>query len=328
MELDCENLDEYVPGGYHKVEINDKYNDYTVVMKLGYGFFSTVWECIKKQDEQTYAVKIMKSSFHEYEQELKILKMIDTHETNNETKHFVKFKESFFIEGPNGIHPCFVFEMLFSDLFSVRTFYYYSYEEKDVKIIMKKIFEGLDFLHRVCKMIHADLKLENVFVTKIGFQNLIHNQLEKCEYPILKIGDFGACREIELGPYFRLGSTIETMTLERILDLECNEKIDVWSAGCLFYELLYNKTLFDCVKEENWKQRLFKSIIQRFGIIPDDIFNSSPVKDFYKNICHNSKSRIKPEQNNLANDLLLKCFEYDTKKRISSTECLSHSYFA
>lgn len=40
-----EDLEDYRPGGYHPVRIGDDFNDgrYTIVRKLGWGHFSTVW---------------------------------------------------------------------------------------------------------------------------------------------------------------------------------------------------------------------------------------------------------------------------------------------
>ncbi|EEB88343.1 hypothetical protein MPER_13869, partial [Moniliophthora perniciosa FA553] len=42
---DEEDLEDYVVGGYHPVQIGDKFSDgrYEVVRKLGWGHFSTVW---------------------------------------------------------------------------------------------------------------------------------------------------------------------------------------------------------------------------------------------------------------------------------------------
>ena len=33
----------YVPGGYHPVKLGDKFQDWEVVSKLGFGKYSTVW---------------------------------------------------------------------------------------------------------------------------------------------------------------------------------------------------------------------------------------------------------------------------------------------
>lgn len=45
MTEDEEDWEDYVKGGYHPVKIGDSFSDgrYTVVRKLGWGHFSTVW---------------------------------------------------------------------------------------------------------------------------------------------------------------------------------------------------------------------------------------------------------------------------------------------
>jgi len=45
MTEDEEDFEDYCKGGYHPVKIGDIFNDgrYTVVRKLGWGHFSTVW---------------------------------------------------------------------------------------------------------------------------------------------------------------------------------------------------------------------------------------------------------------------------------------------
>lgn len=41
----CEGAELYAPGGYHPVNLGDSFRNgaYTVIRKLGYGSFSTVW---------------------------------------------------------------------------------------------------------------------------------------------------------------------------------------------------------------------------------------------------------------------------------------------
>lgn len=45
MTEDEEDWEDYVKGGYHPVHIGDQFSEgrYTVVRKLGWGHFSTVW---------------------------------------------------------------------------------------------------------------------------------------------------------------------------------------------------------------------------------------------------------------------------------------------
>ena len=54
---------EYCKGGYHHLRIGEKLyrNRYTVICKLGWGSFSTVWLCWDRNDSDYVAVKVAKS---------------------------------------------------------------------------------------------------------------------------------------------------------------------------------------------------------------------------------------------------------------------------
>lgn len=54
------------PGGYHRVTVGEKFKDgrYTVLHKLGWGHFSTVWMVQDKQTGQQAAMKVVKSAAH------------------------------------------------------------------------------------------------------------------------------------------------------------------------------------------------------------------------------------------------------------------------
>ena len=57
---DEEDLKDYRKGGYHPVVIGETFSEgrYTVLSKLGWGHFSTVWLAFKLSDKQLYALKI------------------------------------------------------------------------------------------------------------------------------------------------------------------------------------------------------------------------------------------------------------------------------
>lgn len=73
--------------------------------------------------------------------------------------------DSFFHSGPNGRHMCMVFSMLGCNLLSViKAFNYRGIPIPVVKEMIRGCCKGLDFLHRKCKIIHTDLKPENVLL--------------------------------------------------------------------------------------------------------------------------------------------------------------------
>lgn len=164
----------YKKGGYHPVTIGDVFNSrYTVIKKLGWGAFSTVWLCNDKENPTIpVALKIIKSSSRyteSAEDEIKILKEVSRVDPMN-VYPVVHYYDHFFHHGPHGKHACLVFEALGSNLCDlVRLHDHKGIPLIAVKFICKQILEGLDFLHTKCKIIHTDLKPENI---------LLHQRLE------------------------------------------------------------------------------------------------------------------------------------------------------
>ncbi|GMT05739.1 hypothetical protein PENTCL1PPCAC_27913, partial [Pristionchus entomophagus] len=119
---DVENADEYKQGGYHRVRIGDKFNNdkYTVISKLGFGHFSTVWLCEEKDKARSVALKINKSNEECTDvanDEIKILKEIrDADKSDTHREKIVCLLDTFLHNGENGTHVCIVFEAIESDL--------------------------------------------------------------------------------------------------------------------------------------------------------------------------------------------------------------------
>ena len=68
--------------------------------------------------------------------------------------------------GPNGKHFIMVFEILGVNLLEIMKRYdYKGIPIPLVRRIAKQILMGLDYLHRICRIIHTDLKPENVIVS-------------------------------------------------------------------------------------------------------------------------------------------------------------------
>lgn len=103
---EVEVLEDYQPGGYHPVQINDTlHNDrYQIVHKLGHGTFSTAWLALDRNSSTYVAVKVGTADADKGEVDiLSRLAMADVDETL-----IPRVLDSFIVKGPNGSHPCLV----------------------------------------------------------------------------------------------------------------------------------------------------------------------------------------------------------------------------
>ena len=181
----------YRPGGYHPVNVGERYNArYTVLKKLGWGHFSTVWMVHDKKHTtkgtdaamvgdcpEFVALKIQKSAPHYQEaaiDEIELLRCASEAARSDEVvaefgpkydPHVVLLLDHFEHTGPHGQHFCFIFETLGENLLEViKKYDYKGMPVSIVKRFVKQTCIALDFLHRHCKIIHTDLKPENILI--------------------------------------------------------------------------------------------------------------------------------------------------------------------
>lgn len=168
---DEEDSEDYCKGGYHPVQVGEEYNDgrYTVVRKLGWGHFSTVWLSRDNTTGKHVALKVVRSAAHYTEtalDEIKLLnKVVQANKDHPGRKHVVSLLDSFNHKGPHGLHVCMVFEVLGENLLGlIKKWNHRGIPMPLVKQITKQVLLGLDYLHRECGIIHTDLKPENVLI--------------------------------------------------------------------------------------------------------------------------------------------------------------------
>lgn len=151
--------------------VGEKFKDgkYTVVRKLGWGHFSTVWLSRDNTTGKHVALKVVRSAAHYTEtaiDEIKLLnKIVAANPNHPGRKHVVSLLDSFEHKGPNGTHVCMVFEVLGENLLGlIKRWNHRGIPMPIVKQITKQVLLGLDYLHRECGIIHTDLKPENVLI--------------------------------------------------------------------------------------------------------------------------------------------------------------------
>ncbi|XP_064316870.1 MAPK/MAK/MRK overlapping kinase isoform X5 [Phalacrocorax carbo] len=201
-------------------------NNYKPVGKIGEGTFSDVLKTLSLRDGKYYACKHMKQHFESMEQvnnlrEVQALRRLSPH-PNILMLHEVVFDKK---AGSLSL-ICELMDMNIYELIKGRR---KPLSEKKIKNYMYQLCKSLDYIHSN-GIFHRDVKPENILIK----QNT------------LKLGDFGSCRSIySKQPHTEYISTRWYRAPECLLtNGYYSYKIDMWSAGCVFYEITSFQPLF------------------------------------------------------------------------------------
>jgi serine/threonine-protein kinase SRPK3 len=157
--------------------------------------------------------------------------------------------------------------------------------------------------------------------------------------PKIRLADFGNCRKDTKNADIQ---TRYYRAPEIILGLPYDTKCDIWSVGCLMFELLTGKVLFRPTKNDQSRDRnhlyLFHQVL---GCIPDEMINQCKNKKYFyttKNLLKGfDKIEYLPLTDQLKDcvkddvqciDLISKMLTYSTEQRFSAEQCLKHKWFS
>ncbi|XP_077579596.1 homeodomain-interacting protein kinase 1-like [Stigmatopora nigra] len=228
-----------------------KSNAYSVLDFIGEGCYGKVAVCKNLETSEIVAIKILKNDpcvKQDTEKELSMLKLVSV--LDADSTNVVKFFEQFDHEG----NICLVFEVLDCDLI-------YLLEERqrqplsleEIRVIACQLLSALVTLKRL-GILHTDIKPDNIMI------------VNRYEQPLkVKLIDFGNAIPVSK---IKQGLEIQPVGYrapEITLGLPYNEKIDVWSVGCIMAFLFLAGNLFAV----NCEYQMMKHIICVLGQ-PDD----------------------------------------------------------
>ena len=169
--------------------------------------------------------------------------------------------------------------------------------EKEARNIMQQIFAGLKYLNEQPeKVIHYDLKPHNILLN--------NGEVKITDFGLSKIMDPGNTN-LELtsqgvGTYwYQAPECFETGSSPP----KINSKVDVWSAGVIFFELLYG-------------QKPFGNNMPQEKVLKDQVIVKATSVNFPN----------KPNVSSECKEYIRKCLEYNVDERWDVIEAFSSSY--
>ncbi|BBN06295.1 hypothetical protein MPTK1_3g19940 [Marchantia polymorpha subsp. ruderalis] len=205
---------------------------YHVTEYLGSAAFSKAIQAHDLHTGMDVCMKIIKNNKDFFDQsldEIKLLKYINKHDPGDKY-HVLRLYDYFY----HREHLFIVCELLRANLYE---FHKYNRESGGevyftmprLQSITRQCLEALEFIHGL-GLIHCDLKPENILVKSYS----------RCEVKVIDLGS--SCFQTD-----HLCSYVQSRSYrapEVILGLPYNQKIDMWSLGCILAELCSGNVLF------------------------------------------------------------------------------------
>lgn len=362
-------------------------NKYLILYKLGEGSFASVWLALNVASKKYYAIKMQ--HYEDYESAMEEIDLLKKFK-DEKCEYVNRLVESFKYKHEDDEYMCMVLELMAGSLYDItkRGTYSKGLPLPTVKKVIKQLLTAIDLIQTKYKILHSDIKPDNVLV--VGQSNKIKELIEiydkqlpkkinnkikdqitkidvskiekkydkkttKCIENIYvdnirtKLADFGNCKKINYSKY-----DIQTRYYrapEIILGYRYNANCDIWSVGCMIFELLTGLILFDPDKFDRFnrdRSHLY-CMIQRLGKVPQELISKSKYKSNffktngqlkgdldnikYKPLFEVISAQLKDrkdcpdEQIILTTDLMYKLLDYDPYKRPDPKLILTHKWF-
>ena len=217
-------------------------NDYNIIQKIGYGSFATVYEAIHVDSNKKVAIKkISKCDFSKLDnketvlREIKIMRCVD-HPLIVHIFDAFEDDESIFIvmelcEGLN--------------LLEIISKYGHISEDKS-RFLFHQLISIIDYLHNTLKVIHRDLKAENIIISSEGTIKLIDFGLSSV------VGNDLHLKTVCGSPAYAAPEIFKRTNYTSMVDIwSCGVILYAMTVGCLpFYDTNFQKQVNMVINED------------------------------------------------------------------------------
>ncbi|KAK2623947.1 hypothetical protein QTJ16_006581 [Diplocarpon rosae] len=181
--IEEERLPHYNVEHFYPVQPKEIFEDrYQAIAKLGFGGGSTVWLARNldsrfskaesgEGDSEPYVVLKFGTCDYLHKEaarhELEVYRHLSISDPSHNGKQYIQtLVDKFEVAGPHGTHICLVFEPMRETLSAYQSRLKGARLPLELlKLYVVCLLDGLDCLHSRCRIVHADLKLENILVS-------------------------------------------------------------------------------------------------------------------------------------------------------------------
>jgi len=205
--------------------IVDKYKVSRVVGKAA---FSTAYSCKRLSDGTNVCLKVIKNNKDYFDQSLDEIRLLKVLQEKGGADKVVVLMEYFYFKE----HLVIVTELLGDNLyvFVHENYSYFAENVMELLELSRQCLQALEFVHKL-SIYHCDVKPENILLVSV---KPLH----------IKLIDFGSsCYSTD-----HMSSYIQSRFYrapEVILGCSYDERIDIWSMGCLLSECFTGTVLFE-----------------------------------------------------------------------------------
>uniref|UniRef100_A0A7E4UW00 Protein kinase domain-containing protein n=1 Tax=Panagrellus redivivus TaxID=6233 RepID=A0A7E4UW00_PANRE len=324
----------------------DHIDHYEIVNTLGEGTFGKVVEVrdmVAGDNNRRLALKIIKN-VHKYREaarlEINVLRKL---KEKDPTGHHlvIHMRESFDFFG----HTCLLFDLLGLSVFDfMKMNNYKPYPMDQARFIAYQLLHAVKFMHNN-KLTHTDLKPENILFVNSDYDTVDApgggrraSKYKRVKCAQVRLIDLGSAT-FDHEHHSTIVSTRHYRAPEVILELGWSQPCDVWSIGCIMYELYTGNTLFQTHENREhlaMMERILGTLPYRMGrktkvryFEHGKLVTEDRVSDYVRTNCKPLRryaSSNDPEHVELF-DLIEAMLTYEPASRFTCEQSLQHKYF-